>query len=84
MANLPTDMELEQVTMQRNSSRTPSPQPSTCEQLKYNKAQLAKMERSEMQQTCANHSDKCPPLPPEEPFLYKSTHELQEKKKPGP
>ncbi|GFV85976.1 hypothetical protein TNCV_203561 [Trichonephila clavipes] len=34
MANLPTDMELEQALSQRNSTRTPSSQP----QLKYNKA----------------------------------------------
>ncbi|GFX55703.1 HTH CENPB-type domain-containing protein [Trichonephila clavipes] len=46
MANLPTDMELELASTQRTLSRTPSPQPqlTPCEQLKFNKAQLAKME----------------------------------------
>ncbi|GFS94958.1 hypothetical protein TNCV_4202091 [Trichonephila clavipes] len=47
MANLPTDMELEMASnSQRSLSRTPSPQPqlTPCEQLKFNKAQLAKME----------------------------------------
>ncbi|GFX34186.1 nucleic-acid-binding protein from transposon X-element [Trichonephila clavipes] len=46
MANLPTDMELEQASTQRTLSRTPSSQPqlTPCEQLKFNKAQLAKME----------------------------------------
>ncbi|GFW01607.1 hypothetical protein TNCV_4085221 [Trichonephila clavipes] len=46
MANLPTDMELELAPSQRNSTRTLSPQPqlTPCEQLKYNKAQLEKME----------------------------------------
>ncbi|GFX98724.1 hypothetical protein TNCV_1503021 [Trichonephila clavipes] len=46
MANLPTDMELALADTQRNSTRTPSPVPqlTPCEQLKYNKAQLAKME----------------------------------------
>ncbi|GFX66541.1 hypothetical protein TNCV_3496011 [Trichonephila clavipes] len=43
-ANLPTDMELEQAESQQNATRTPSPQLTPCEQLKYNKAQLAKME----------------------------------------
>ncbi|GFX28910.1 hypothetical protein TNCV_4251491 [Trichonephila clavipes] len=38
MANLPTDMELEQAESQRNATRTPSPQLTPCEQLKYSKA----------------------------------------------
>ncbi|GFX75373.1 hypothetical protein TNCV_1723871 [Trichonephila clavipes] len=39
MANLPSDMELEQASMQRIFSRMPSPQPqlSPYEQLKFNK-----------------------------------------------
>ncbi|GFV18566.1 hypothetical protein TNCV_2871991 [Trichonephila clavipes] len=44
MANLPTDMELELAESHRNATRTPSPQITPCEQLKFNKAQLAKME----------------------------------------
>ncbi|GFU04002.1 hypothetical protein TNCV_3214671 [Trichonephila clavipes] len=44
MANLPTDMELELAESQGNATRTPSPQHTPCEQLKYSKAQLAKME----------------------------------------
>ncbi|GFW10054.1 hypothetical protein TNCV_4208191 [Trichonephila clavipes] len=44
MANLPTDMEPELAESHRNATRTPSPQLTPCEQLKYNKAQLAKME----------------------------------------
>ncbi|GFU97829.1 hypothetical protein TNCV_2717301 [Trichonephila clavipes] len=46
MANLPTDMELELNLSQRSEPRSPSPQSqlTPCEQVKYNKAQLAKME----------------------------------------
>ncbi|GFU55603.1 hypothetical protein TNCV_3193101 [Trichonephila clavipes] len=46
MANLPTDMELELADSQQNTTRTPSPLPqlTPCEQLKYDKAQLAQME----------------------------------------
>ncbi|GFT57715.1 hypothetical protein TNCV_1851531 [Trichonephila clavipes] len=44
MANLPTDMKLELAESQRNATRTPSPQLTPCEQLKYSKARLAKME----------------------------------------
>ncbi|GFU55714.1 hypothetical protein TNCV_1488261 [Trichonephila clavipes] len=44
MANLPTDMELELAESHRNATRTPSPQLTPCEQLKYSKAQLAKTE----------------------------------------
>ncbi|GFY64719.1 hypothetical protein TNIN_202721 [Trichonephila inaurata madagascariensis] len=76
MANLPTDMELEQVMMQRNS---PSPQLSTCEQLKYNKAQLAKMETiRRCQQTCAHSPRQMPDHYPEEPFYTRALTELQE------
>ncbi|GFS45005.1 hypothetical protein TNIN_141971 [Trichonephila inaurata madagascariensis] len=79
MSNLPIDMELEQVTMQRNSSRTPSPQLSTCEQLKYNKAQLAKMETiRRCQQTCVDSLRQMPDHYPEEPFYTRALTELQE------
>ncbi|GFX83858.1 hypothetical protein TNCV_2546491 [Trichonephila clavipes] len=46
MANLTTDMELKQASTQRTFSRMPSPQPqlTPCEQLKFNKTQLAKLE----------------------------------------
>ncbi|GFX59704.1 hypothetical protein TNCV_1777441 [Trichonephila clavipes] len=46
MANLHTNMELEMNLSQRSDTRTPSSQSqiTPCEQLKYNKAQLAKME----------------------------------------
>ncbi|GFV17315.1 hypothetical protein TNCV_2845621 [Trichonephila clavipes] len=37
MANLPTDMKLELAESQRNATRTPSPQLTPCEQLKYSK-----------------------------------------------
>ncbi|GFY49358.1 hypothetical protein TNIN_119231 [Trichonephila inaurata madagascariensis] len=79
MANLPTDMELEQVMMQRNSSRPPSPQLSTCEQLKYNKAQLAKMETTRRcQQTCVDSLQQMPDHYPEEPFYTRALTELHE------
>ncbi|GFV86429.1 hypothetical protein TNCV_3371591 [Trichonephila clavipes] len=42
MANLPTDMELELAESHRNATRTPSPQLTPCEQLKYIKLNLPK------------------------------------------
>ncbi|GFY78894.1 hypothetical protein TNIN_86801 [Trichonephila inaurata madagascariensis] len=79
MANISTDMELEQSSQQRNFSRTPSPQLSTCEQLKYNKAQLAKMETiRKCQQTCVDSLRQMPDHYPEEPFYTRALTELQE------
>ncbi|GFY46613.1 hypothetical protein TNIN_412301 [Trichonephila inaurata madagascariensis] len=63
--------------MQRNSSRTPSPQLSTCEQLKYNKAQLAKMETiRRCQQTCVDSLRQMPDHYPE--GFKRALTELQE------
>ncbi|GFW76904.1 hypothetical protein TNCV_2030091 [Trichonephila clavipes] len=75
MANLPTDMELEMNLSQRSEPRSPSPQSqlTPCKQLKYNKAQLAKMETfRKFKQACVeNHY-------PEKPFFVRALTELQE------
>ncbi|GFX30705.1 hypothetical protein TNCV_4862291 [Trichonephila clavipes] len=81
MANLPTDMELELADTQRNSTRTPSPQPqlTPCEQLKYNKAQLAKMETfRRCKQACVDALMMMPDHHPEEPFYVRALAELQD------
>ncbi|GFY29274.1 hypothetical protein TNCV_4724021 [Trichonephila clavipes] len=81
MANLPTDMELEQADTQRNSTRTPSPLPqlTPCEQLKYNKAQLAKMETfRRCKQACIDALMMMPDHYPEEPFYVRALTELQD------
>ncbi|GFX15636.1 hypothetical protein TNCV_2131221 [Trichonephila clavipes] len=81
MANLPTDMELELALSQRNSTRTPSPQPqlTPCEQLKYNKAQLAKMETlRRYKQACVDALMMMPDHYPEEPFYVRALTELQD------
>ncbi|GFX15664.1 hypothetical protein TNCV_2131501 [Trichonephila clavipes] len=81
MANLPTDMELELALSQRNSTRTPSPQPqlTACEQLKYNKAQLAKMETlRRCKQACVDALMMMPDHYPEEPFYVRALTDLQD------
>ncbi|GFX46358.1 hypothetical protein TNCV_238201 [Trichonephila clavipes] len=81
MANLPTDMELELALSQWNSTRTPSPQPqlTPCEQLKYNKAQLAKMETfRRCKQACVDALMMMPDHYPEEPFYVRPLTELQD------
>ncbi|GFY31505.1 hypothetical protein TNCV_4693491 [Trichonephila clavipes] len=81
MANLPTDMELELALSQRNSTRTPSPQPqlTPCEQLKYHKAQLAKMETfRRCKQACVDALMMMPDHYPEEPFYVRALTELQD------
>ncbi|GFT98655.1 uncharacterized protein TNCV_1901361 [Trichonephila clavipes] len=81
MANLPSDMELELALSQQNSTRTPSPQPqlTTCEQLKYNKAQLAKMETfRRYKQACVDALMMMPDHYPEEPFYVRALTELQD------
>ncbi|GFW90793.1 hypothetical protein TNCV_2417881 [Trichonephila clavipes] len=81
MANLPTDMELELALSQQNSTRTPSPQPqlTPCEQLKYNKAQLAKMETfRRCKQACVDALMMMPNHYPEEPFYVRALTELQD------
>ncbi|GFX81938.1 hypothetical protein TNCV_2571372 [Trichonephila clavipes] len=81
MANLPTDMELEQADTQRNSNRTPSPLPqlTPCEQLKYNKAQLAKMQTfRRCKQACVDALMMMPDHYPEEPFYVRALTELQD------
>ncbi|GFS98731.1 PRE_C2HC domain-containing protein [Trichonephila clavipes] len=78
MANLPTDMELELADTQRNSTRTPSPQLTPCEQLKY-KAQLAKMETfRRCKQACVDALMMMPDHHPEEPFYVRALTELQD------
>ncbi|GFV37965.1 integrase catalytic domain-containing protein [Trichonephila clavipes] len=81
MANLPTDMELELADIQRNSTRTPLPQPqlTPCEQLKYNKAQLAKMETfRRCKQACVDALMMTSDHHPEEPFYVRALTELQD------
>ncbi|GFW69806.1 hypothetical protein TNCV_1884501 [Trichonephila clavipes] len=81
MANLPTDMELELALSQRNSTRTPSPQPqlTPCEQLKYNKAQLEKMETfRRCKKACVDALMMMPDHYPEEPFYVRALTELQD------
>ncbi|GFT83758.1 hypothetical protein TNCV_3891311 [Trichonephila clavipes] len=79
MANLPTDMELELAESQRNATRTPSPQLTPCEQLKYNKAQLAKMETfRRCKQACVDALMMMPDHHPDEPFYVKALTELQD------
>ncbi|GFX36611.1 putative RNA-directed DNA polymerase from transposon BS [Trichonephila clavipes] len=79
MANLPTDMELEQAETQRNATRTPSPQLTPCEQLKYNKAQLAKMETfRRCKQACVDALMMMPDHHPDEPFYVRALTELHD------
>ncbi|GFW59883.1 RNA-directed DNA polymerase from mobile element jockey [Trichonephila clavipes] len=81
MANLPTDMELELAESQRNSSRTSSPLPqlTPCEQLKYNKAQLAKMETfRRCKPACVDALMMMPDHHPDEPFYVRAATELQD------
>ncbi|GFU32776.1 hypothetical protein TNCV_318211 [Trichonephila clavipes] len=81
MANLPTDMELELALSQRSETRSPSPQSqlTPCEQLKYNKAQLAKMETfRKCKQACVDALKQMPDHYPEEPFFVRALTELQE------
>ncbi|GFX72068.1 hypothetical protein TNCV_2346561 [Trichonephila clavipes] len=80
MVNLPTDMELELALSQRNSTRTPSPQPqlTPCEQLKY-KVQLPKMETfRRCKQACVDALMMMPDHYPEEPFYVRALTELQD------
>ncbi|GFT94756.1 hypothetical protein TNCV_990381 [Trichonephila clavipes] len=72
MANLPTDMELELNLSQRSEPRSPSPQSqlTPCEQLKYNKTQLAKIEIfRKFKQVCVHSLKQMPDHYPEEPFF---------------
>ncbi|GFU47415.1 nucleic-acid-binding protein from transposon X-element [Trichonephila clavipes] len=81
MANLPTDMELELALSQRSETWSPSPQSqlTPCEQLKYNKAQLAKMETfRKCKQACVDALKMMPDHYPEEPFFVRALTELQE------
>ncbi|GFY23454.1 probable RNA-directed DNA polymerase from transposon BS [Trichonephila clavipes] len=81
MASLPTDMELELALSQRNSTRTPSPQPqlTPCEQLKYNKAQLVKLEAfRRCKQAYVDVLMMMPDHYPEEPFYVRALTELQD------
>ncbi|GFV89417.1 hypothetical protein TNCV_4152331 [Trichonephila clavipes] len=78
---LPTDMELELAESQRNATRTPSPLPqlTPCEQLKYNKAQLDKMETfCRCKQTCVDALMMMPDHHPDEPFYVRALTELQD------
>ncbi|GFU75267.1 nucleic-acid-binding protein from transposon X-element [Trichonephila clavipes] len=79
MANLPTDMELELAESHRNATRTPSPQLTPCEQLKYSKAQLAKMETfRRCKQACVDALMMMPDHHPDEPFYVRAVTELQD------
>ncbi|GFW47782.1 integrase catalytic domain-containing protein [Trichonephila clavipes] len=81
MANLPTDMELELASTQRTLSRTPSPQPqlTPCEQLKFNKAQLAKVEAfRKCKQACVDTLKQMSDHYPDEPFYQRALTELQD------
>ncbi|GFW70590.1 PRE_C2HC domain-containing protein [Trichonephila clavipes] len=79
MANLPTDMELELAESHRNATRTPSPQITPCEQLKFNKAQLAKMETfRRCKQACVDALMMMPDHHPDEPFYVRALTELQD------
>ncbi|GFW91289.1 hypothetical protein TNCV_737041 [Trichonephila clavipes] len=81
MANLPTDMELEQAESQRNATRTPSPQLTPCEQLKYNKAQLAKMETfRRCKQACVDALMMMPDHHPDEPFYVRALTDMTSNK----
>ncbi|GFX31311.1 hypothetical protein TNCV_2061291 [Trichonephila clavipes] len=74
-------MELELADTQRNSTRTPSPQPqlTPCEQLKYNKAQLAEMETfRRCKKACVDALMMMPDHHPEEPFYVRALTELQD------
>ncbi|GFW32585.1 hypothetical protein TNCV_565311 [Trichonephila clavipes] len=75
MANLPTDIELELALSQRNSTRTPSPQLTPYEQLKYNKVQLAKMETfRRCKQACVDALMMMPDHYPRRALLRPNTH----------
>ncbi|GFX53391.1 hypothetical protein TNCV_2946301 [Trichonephila clavipes] len=81
MANLPTDMELEMNFSQRSEPRSPSPQSqlTPCEQRKYNKAQLVKMETfRKFKQACVDALRQMPDHFSEEPFFVRAPTELQE------
>ncbi|GFX08494.1 probable RNA-directed DNA polymerase from transposon X-element [Trichonephila clavipes] len=79
MANLPTDMELELAESHRNATRTPSPQLTPCEQLKYSKAQLAKMEAfRRCKQACVDALMMMPDHHPDEPFYVRALTELHD------
>ncbi|GFX91429.1 nucleic-acid-binding protein from transposon X-element [Trichonephila clavipes] len=79
MANLPTDMELELAESHRNATRTPSPQLTPCEQLKYSKAQLAKMETfRRCKQACVDALMMMPDHHPDEPFYVRALTELHD------
>ncbi|GFY01795.1 hypothetical protein TNCV_1467871 [Trichonephila clavipes] len=79
MANLPTDMELELEESHRNATRTPSPQLTPCEQLKYNKAQLAQMETfRRCKQACVDALMMMPDHHPDEPFCVRALTELHD------
>ncbi|GFR16068.1 uncharacterized protein TNCT_342451 [Trichonephila clavata] len=74
-----TDMELENA--HRNSPRTPPPpnQISLCKQLKFNTAQLAKMETfRKCKQACVEALRNMPDHYSEEPFYARALSELQE------
>ncbi|GFU35491.1 RNA-directed DNA polymerase from mobile element jockey [Trichonephila clavipes] len=74
-------MELELAESQRNSSRTSSPLPqlTPCEQLKYNKAQLAKMETfRRCKQACVDALMMMPDHHSDEPFYVRAVTELQD------
>ncbi|GFV77371.1 hypothetical protein TNCV_2406901 [Trichonephila clavipes] len=74
-------MELELTLSQRNTTRTPSLQPqlTPCEQLKVNKAQLAKMETfRKCKQACVDALRQMPDHYPEEPFFIRALTELQD------
>ncbi|GFR31829.1 hypothetical protein TNCT_638031 [Trichonephila clavata] len=74
-----TDMELENV--HRNPPRTPPPpnQISPCEQLKFNRAQLTKMETfRKCKQACVEALKNMPDHYPEDLFYARALSELQE------
>ncbi|GFU76389.1 hypothetical protein TNCV_2158961 [Trichonephila clavipes] len=79
MANLPTDIELELSESHRNATRTPSPQLTPCEQLKYSKTQLAKMETfRRCKQACVDALMMMPDHHPDEPFYVRALTELHD------
>ncbi|GFU72290.1 uncharacterized protein TNCV_1136191 [Trichonephila clavipes] len=62
---------------------TTAPAPTTSEQLKFNKAQLAKMETfRKCKQACINALRQMPDHYPEEPFLYKHSQSCKTLKRP--
>ncbi|GFR02633.1 hypothetical protein TNCT_626121 [Trichonephila clavata] len=74
-----TDMELENT--HRNPPWTPPPpnQISPCAQLKFNRAQLTKMETfRKCKQACVEALENMPDHYPEEPFYARALSELQE------